>query len=237
MAGGRADAVRLVTERGDFFVKTSYRAADAELYEQAVLVLARAGIRQARPLRTTAGSLVGESGCTVQEFLPGRLSVDPSPAQRAAVMRHVAAYHAALSSVAVPAWLREGATVWQRVASVDYLLAELPRLLDHAGLPAGSAGVVSAALAHLAAAAPRMRQLPAQLTHGDIGPDNVLTDGDDVVAVVDFTPHHAPAVSAIATAVYWYHVYGRDDVDLGAVRASWDAAGEGRPWSPALTER
>lgn len=34
----------------------------------------------------------------------------------------------------MPAGLREETTLWQRVASVDYLLAELPRLVA-AGLP------------------------------------------------------------------------------------------------------
>ncbi|MGH3169768.1 MAG: phosphotransferase [Trebonia sp.] len=84
---------------------------------------------------------------------------------------------------------------------------------------------------HLDAARPLLGTLPRQLIHGDIGPDNVLMDGDDVVAVIDFTPYHEPFVFVFAVAVYWYHVYGRDALDTAAVDASLAAAGAVRPWT------
>ncbi len=67
--------------------------------------------------------------------------------------------------------------------------------------------------------------------HGDIGPDNVLMDGDQVRTIVDFTPHHQPFLFALATAVYWYHVHGYDRLDLSAVRASLAATASQRPWT------
>ena len=123
LAGGQADVTRLTTARGTFVVKPAYGTAQAEdLDEQAALALSAAGIRQARRLRTTAGSLVSESGHTVQEFLPGQICLRPTPAQTTATMRHAGAYHAALEQVPVPAWLLTAATVWDRVASAEYLV-------------------------------------------------------------------------------------------------------------------
>jgi Ser/Thr protein kinase RdoA (MazF antagonist) len=77
---------------------------------------------------------------------------------------------------------------------------------------------------------PLISALARQLVHGDIGPDNVLMDGDDVVAIIDFSPHHQPVLFAVATAIYWYHVYGHDAPDTAAIGASLDAAG---PWTRA----
>ncbi|HEY1627649.1 MAG TPA: phosphotransferase [Streptosporangiaceae bacterium] len=215
---GHPHVLRLATERGVFLVRPP--DADPGLYEQAALVLARAGIRQAVPLRTTAGSLVSESGLTVQEFLPGVACTSPSRTQTLATMRHVAAYHAALRAVPVPALPQ---SLWTRVTSADYLLAELPRLCR-------DDDVALLALDRLAASKPLLDALPGQLVHGDIGPDNVLLDGDDVVAIVDFTPHHQPVLFAVATAIYWYHVYGRDSLDPAVISASLAAAG---PWTSA----
>jgi Ser/Thr protein kinase RdoA (MazF antagonist) len=65
-----------------------------------------------------------------------------------------------------------------------------------------------------------------------IAPDNVLMDGDEVIAIIDFTPHHQPVLFAVAVAVYWYHVYGRSQIDAGGVRASLAAAAH-RPWTAA----
>jgi Ser/Thr protein kinase RdoA (MazF antagonist) len=104
------------------------------------------------------------------------------------------------------------------------------------GAPEGAAhGTVAAALRQVELALPQMRRLPSQLMHGDIGPDNVLMDGDDVIAIVDFTPLCQPVLFAVATAVYWYHIYGRRRLDLGGIRASLAAAAH-RPWTAAERE-
>jgi Ser/Thr protein kinase RdoA (MazF antagonist) len=144
-------------------------------------------------------------------------------------MRHVADYHAALATLPAAAGPGVPETVWTRVASARYLIDELPGLLRRHG-PAEAGPVVTAALGHLARALPQIAELPRQIVHGDIGPDNVLMDGNAVVAIVDFTPHHEPVLFAVATTVYWYHVYGRGDLDLDAMRAT--LAGY-RPWTDA----
>jgi Ser/Thr protein kinase RdoA (MazF antagonist) len=60
-------------------------------------------------------------------------------------------------------------------------------------------------------------------------------NGTHVVAIVDFTPFSKPVLFAIATAVYWYHLYGRPRLDLAAVRATVAAASERREWTGTET--
>jgi Ser/Thr protein kinase RdoA (MazF antagonist) len=72
--------------------------------------------------------------------------------------------------------------------------------------------------------------------HGDIGPDNVLLDGEQVVAIIDFTPHLLPVLSAASTALYWYHVYGQSAISADSLAASRAAIGEVRPWAAAEEE-
>jgi Ser/Thr protein kinase RdoA (MazF antagonist) len=213
---GHPDVFRITTERGTFLARPA-GPADPALYEQVAVRLARAGIRQAMPVRTTTGALASESGLVVHEFLPGATSMSPSPAQTLATMGHIAAYHEALRDFPAPVMAQN---LWTRVMSPEYLLAELP--------PLRLGDAVQTALDQLARALPLIAALPRQLIHGDIGPDNVLMDGDDVVAIIDFTPHVQPVLSAVATAVYWYHVHGRDKLDPDAAGASLAAAG---PWT------
>jgi len=233
LADGHPDVVKLTTEHGAFVVKPAY--GDAELSERAARVLNRAGIRQATPLRTAAGGLVSASGRTVLEFLPGEPCLAPSPTQAASAMRHIAAFHDALRDVPVPAAFDARDTLWTRVTSPGYLVAELPGLLQRSGLPAEGRDEITAALQRLAESRPLLDTLPRQLVHGDIGPDNVLMDGDDVVAIIDFTPYHEPFLFAVATAVYWYHVHGHAPLDANAVHASLAAIAEIRPWTDTET--
>jgi Ser/Thr protein kinase RdoA (MazF antagonist) len=232
LTGGRAGVVRLATARGQFVLKPTRSAAEARLCEQAARFLSAAGVRQAQFLRTSTGALISGSGHSAQEFLPGRVGPHPTPAQTAAVMRHAGRYHAVLARMQVPAELEAEETIFTRVTRPGFLIQALPGLVHRAGLPPDGQEVTGRALTLLETSVPGMRTLAPQLVHGDIGPDNVLMDGDRVVAVIDFTPHALPVVFAIATAVYWYQVHGQPAADPAAIRASLAAAAY-RPWTPA----
>ena len=119
-----------------------------------------------------------------------------------------------------------------RVTDPDFLAGELPGLLSRYRLPGGDAAALGQYLGQSRSA---LAGLPRQLVHGDIGPDNVLMDGDEVIAIIDFTPLCEPVLFAVATAVYWYLVHGRRQLDPGGIRACLDAAAP-RPWTAAERE-
>ena len=231
LAGARSTAMRLTTSDGVFVVKPVPDADARELACEAAIVLNKAGIRQAQPLRSAAGRLVSDSGYGATEFLPGQVCLRPSRAQISSIMRHLADYHDVLAGVPVPATLTAADTLWTRVTSAEYLLQQLPELFGRYGPRNGALRLVAAALGQVETSLPLIRGLNRQLVHGDIGPDNVLMDGDEVVAIIDFTPHHQPVLFAVATAVYWVHVYGRPEPDAEAIWSSLMAAAPPADWS------
>lgn len=235
LTDGHPEVVKVTTELGQFVIKPAYDRMQAELYARVAQALNQAGVRQARPLQSKTGALIGESGHSVQEFLPGQAHLDPTPEQTIAAMRHIGTYHAALGQVPVPSGLDAAGTLWTRVASPSYLIEHMPGLLKRSDLPAESQRHVATALGQIESHLEPIGQLPTQLVHGDIGPDNVLMNGNQVVALVDFTPFSKPVLFAIATAVYWYHLYRRPRLDLAAVRASVAATSERREWTSTET--
>jgi homoserine kinase type II len=213
-------------------VKPSYPSDDLELLAQVAAALGQAGLRQAQLLRTKAGSLRSSTGHFLQEYLPGRICPQPTAEQAAAVMRYLADYQAALAGLQLPPSWHAADTIWTRVASADYLVLVLPDLLQRFGY----ADRTAAAVAELHAAVSAMSALPRQLVHSDIGPDNVLMHGTEVAAVIDFTPLYEPALFAVATAVYWYQIYGSAELDCAAIWSSLRLAAARRPWTAAETE-
>jgi Ser/Thr protein kinase RdoA (MazF antagonist) len=226
LPGGSEAVLRVRTGRGMYVLKRAQRRADVELQASVAEFLNGRGIRQPRVVPTRAGSMVSRDGTFVQEFLPGSLALQPATAQVTATMRHVGAYHRELPDF--PGRFDPENSVWQRVADPAYLVAELPGLLARAGL--ADRGTL-AGLSVLDRDRRRLENLPRQLVHGDIGPDNVLMTGDEVVAIIDFTPYWEPALFAACTALYWYHVYGRTAVDQAGLRTSIEALGRERPWT------
>ena len=235
LAGGGPNVASLITADGAFVAKRAVDEAEAELYARVAAALNLLGVRQAIPRHTPDGRLVSSSGYMLAELLPGRIFLPPGPEQTVAVMRHLAAYQEALATVAAPAFLDQRQTLWQNVVNPDWLCAQLPGLLERTPSNGMDPGLVRAGLASLEEAIASISQLPRQLVHGDIGPDNVLMEGTMVVAIIDFTPFRAPALSGLATALYWYHVraQGREidppPLDLATLADSVDAYAEVNP--------
>lgn len=236
LRGGSAEVLRVRTDRGAFVLKPAYDPAGIELQARVAAYLNDRGIRQARVIPTSNGAVVSADGNFLQEFLPGAIVLQPTQHQTSAAMGHIGAYHRELAGL--PATFRaDSQSLWQRVADPDYLVRELPGLLARYE-PARrdkqarrDEQVVVRALDVLDEARTRLAELPRQIVHGDIGPDNVLMEGNEVVSIIDFTPYHESALFASCTALYWYHAHGRASVDVGQLRASIEAIGRQRKWT------
>jgi Ser/Thr protein kinase RdoA (MazF antagonist) len=228
LPAGNPAARKVTTSRGVFVLKPAYRRGDVELQVQVAARLTGRGIRQPEVMLTTAGAPVCGHGYVLLEWLPGSVPADPTPAQATAAMRHVADYHAALGEAGL-GYRPDSNSLWVRVADPDFLVGRLPGLLARYALADDDTGV---AIRYLGRHKAGLAALPRQLVHGDIGPDNFLMDGDDVVSLIDFTPHWDSVLFGASTALYWFHVY-RGGATRQQLAASMAAMGERRPWTPA----
>jgi hypothetical protein len=241
LPSGSPAARKVITTHGSYLLKRAYRAEDVELQASVAPLLTARGIRQPLVVPTSAGSLVSRTGFVLLELLPGEVALKPTREQVTAAMRHIGAFHAELGRLA-PRYQPDAASVWSQTADPAFLLEELPGLLARDNLDDAD---TAAALDLLQHSAPVLAALPHQVVHGDIGPDNILMNGTEVVALIDFTPYWEPVLFAACSALYWYHVYRSDTVSASTVSASTVSAstvsadqmsrslgaiGERRPW-------
>jgi len=231
LPSGHPAVRKVTTSAGTYLLKPAWRQADVALLAE-LPALRQHGIRQPELIRTGAGDLASPNGYFLLEFLAGEPELEPSGAQVRAVMRAVGGLHVALRRLPV-GYEPDRNSLFVQVTDPAFLVAELPGLVRHYGLAARPAGIAIACLADHQAA---LGRLPRQLVHGDIGPDNVLLDREQVVAIIDFTPHVLPVLFAASTALYWYHVYGRPTIPAADLAASRAAMGEVRPWAAGEEE-
>lgn len=229
LPAGHSANRKLTTSTGTYVLKVGYRPADVELQAEIAPLLTARGLRQARVVPTAGGGLVTRAGYCLLEFLPGSIVMDPTPAQVTAAMHHIAGYHRALGELPV-SYQPDPGSPWLRTADPDFLLAELPGLLDRYGLADRETEI---ALSCLERARAGLAALPRQVVHGDVGPDNVLMNGNEVVSLIDFTPYEESVLFATSGALYWYHIFAVARVSAELLRASMRALGERRPWTAA----
>lgn len=218
-------------------IKLPWDPLDVELYARVEQHLNRHGIRQARQHRRPNGDLLSSSGHAVQELLPGKITERPSRGQTINTMAHLAEFDRALADLEPPEALATRDTPWSRVVRTDYLLDRLPGLITDYGPDWLEPAPIESLLVVLRNGATTLAAHRRQLVHGDLGPDNVLYDGDRIVALIDFTPFHDTVLLGLASAIYFFQLHGHPG-DRAAIEASIDAYGADRAiaWTALVRE-
>lgn len=178
-----------------------------------------------------------DTGVATYDWLSGLVEVERSWLKEernlVATCQHLADYLSALQSFplsSVPRWVTDLMNPWDHADSLDHLCdAMLPRVSAQAGpRTASSASLkpyallesdeqsLNATLAGLdlmLATRSKLAALPAQLTHGDINPTNIMVrvgagDGLPEFCVIDFTPYCTEThLHAFTVFMYWICLY------------------------------
>jgi uncharacterized protein (TIGR02569 family) len=162
--------------------------------------IAQRGFWVPTPIRAPSGERLVR-GWTAEAFLEGR-PARPSDAPQVAAA--VDAFHRALEGEPLPAFRTSIAdpNPWDRAD--HWAWGELPTPIDPR---------LSELLARLAALRRPLPELPHQLIHGDLNPDNILIgpEGSGLApGIIDMTPYRRPAGYAAAVAAYWLGPYRGD---------------------------
>lgn len=217
VADGNSPVFRLRTSRGTFLIKSADRTPTGwpELYHRVEQTLNAHGVRQARILSTLGGTFVSHEGYLAFEWLPGRTVDLPSPEQFADHVEHLAHYNRALRRVPLTAEEISRLTVpkdiWSRAACLDYMIDQFRLDPLGLGLTDETTAIVLRVLSVLGQWRPRLAHLPRQLVHSDIGPGNILFDGDRVVSIIDFTPACESHLYALCMSLFWHCVFGQSE--------------------------
>jgi len=158
------------------------------------------GFRVPTPIRASNGEWLVR-GWTAETFLAGRPARQVDAPQVAAA---VDAFHRALVGEPLPAFRRGIAdpNPWDRAD--DWAWGELPTPIDPR---------LSEPFGRLAALRQPLPDLPHQLIHGDLNPDNFLIGPDDsgvAPGIIDMTPYWRPSGYAAAVAARWLGPYRGD---------------------------
>jgi uncharacterized protein (TIGR02569 family) len=157
------------------------------------------GFRVPRPVRTAAGGWIAPGGWTAWTFVEGRPATG---ADAPAAARAAAAFHAALAAIPRPEHLAQRDSLYDRAD--QWAWSEPPTRIDEP-----FAGLV----ARLVAVRRPLPDLPDQLIHGDLNPDNILIAPGRPPAIIDLAAYWRPAAFGAAIAAYWLGPY-RDDASV-----------------------
>lgn len=196
-------ANRLDTSKGSYFLKQCSDLDALLLYKDVEEHLNAKEIRQARLYASLSGEWISSDGYAVFEFLEGQVPSVLNDRQLESLTRYLVKYNTALRDIQVPASVTNLDNPWKKADSLDYLLTEAQSIIGTQNLDETIQGALDDALDVLAAGQEMLHQTPKQLIHGDIGPGNIVYDGDDIVSLIDFTPQLGHELYSLCHFFYW----------------------------------
>ena len=208
------------TTTATYLVKATENRDWLTFYAAVEQALNAAGVRQARLYRRPNGDLLSSSGHAVYELLPGESTDRLNHTQLHSTFRYLGKYNKALASIPCPPWLHSPNDPWQQAASPAFLVDELPSRLDGMSLPLQARGAAGDCLVFLAAHRDLIEHHRRQPIHGDIGPDNILFCGDEIAAIIDFTPQLGSPLYSLCQFQYWHSLFPSRSFELGQLRES-----------------
>lgn len=198
--------VKVETATGAYVASRQFNEFEPDLYATVEETLNGQGIRQPRIMRSIGGRL-SVDGWWLRKWIPGSDVSGADVDQLREVFAHLSRYDAAVGAVAVPPLLKQLDTPFTRVLDARWLRVELPGLCRR--LAPEHHDLVLRGLARIA----DLPELPRQVIHGDLGPDNILVVDGGGFCVIDFTPHYQPRLAALAGALYWFCVHPFGGID------------------------
>jgi len=222
-AGTAAKTWRVITEKGDFLLRTrgSRTSSDAAIeFDQALRDhLLRQGIPTAAPLHTERGKTftrVGTLALELYEIVPGRTRQEAGPDDIAQIAEMLARFHLATQEFTSAKTLPPVAQYRTLGIATEALRMESPTLLtviygkleaEADCVPYGNAlACVKHWLTRLRAefADEVYASLPHTVTHGDFTLANILFDGRTISGIFDFDwARWAPRIRDIADGLFF----------------------------------
>jgi Ser/Thr protein kinase RdoA (MazF antagonist) len=242
LPNANAPVYRVDTDLGAFLFKGDMQEAEplVELQARVADHLNSADIRQAGVMRTGDGEIVSASGFAAYEFLQGDAVEKPNDDQFRSHVHLLVQYHRALSSIDFPLTQTSSdlqlSEIWRRASSIDYILDGID--IDRGSLQLDTSIHAAARCAQdvLSQYRGALAHLPKQLIHADIGPGNILYDGQNPVSIIDFTPAIESPVYALCVSLFWHCVFDATD-DEARKRIAWAASTFDNGWPCTPTER
>ena len=220
----------LTTSRGNYVLKPAKSPEAFQFYADVETLLNSKGVRQARVFSKPDGTLISRHGFALYEMMEGSNSISLNAAQIESTMAYMANYNAALAGIPVPSHLTSSDDPWNRAVSPIFLVEDLLGRIDTLGMSSSTRRTAERCVHFLSSEIQTFHDLSSQLVHSDIGPGNILYNGDDIVSVIDFSPHAAPELYSLCGFFYWQFLWFNEfDLDIDAVRFSLDLYAANRP--------
>ena len=176
------------SSEGTFIFKNDQKSDEVDLYYKFSNLANEMQVKQARVYKTNQNELLIKDWA-LYEKISGSPKIQPNPTEWDCATVNIAKYNHVLSKIDSPDWVKSLKNPWDRADSLDYLFGYFKDNIKQIIEDEENINFCINMLHELKPYRDDLLKSKKQLTHGDLGPGNILYDGNNIT-VIDFTPYY-----------------------------------------------
>lgn len=210
---GSGNTYFVKTKREKYVAKINERIDFVNIYDKVQSILNQMNLLQSRIIKTNEGMLMTSEEIVLYEFIDGSNYKTLSKNQFENAIRYIRKYNEALKLLPFKNEEIDLKNHWDRARSIDFIINELPKYLRELEIDDEHKENIYAAINILSRNKGKMSDSNKQLIHSDLGADNFIFKGDQIISIIDFTPEHNNELYSICQFIYWNYLWNNSNIN------------------------
>ncbi|QVK19077.1 phosphotransferase [Mycoplasmatota bacterium] len=200
---GSGSTYLIKTFKNQYIGKLNNRKSIINIYEKVEPILNKQGINQCKVIRSNK-NLLTVNDFVLYTYIPGYTYHQFNPIQEKNALLYMKKYHQILKTVPFVEDELPLENHWDKMRSIDYLINELTPITNDKDIHKG--------IDILSQYKYVLKNLPKQLIHSDLGPDNFIFNQDEVISIIDFTPDYNHELYSLGHFIYWNYLWDNHNI-------------------------
>ncbi len=165
-------------------------------------------MRQSKIIKAKHGLNITTEGIVLYEFIDGDIYKSLNQLQLQNAVKYIKKCNEALKTVPFNKDEIKARNHWDQARSIGFITEEFPKYLPEMNIESEDKRNISEAIRILTENNEKIAALQCQLIHADLGPDNIIFKGDEVISIIDFTPAYGHELYSLCQFIYWTYLWG-----------------------------
>jgi Ser/Thr protein kinase RdoA (MazF antagonist) len=210
---GSGNTFLIETGQNKYIVKTNERVDFINIYDRVQNELNLRNLVQSKIIRTNKNKVVTSEKVVLYEFIEGNCYSTLNDCQISNAIKYIKNYNAVLSTVPFSEYSLKSKNHWDKAKSVDFIISEFPKYLPQIHMDDEDKESIYDAIIILQRNKEKMAMQQKQLIHSDLGADNFVFRGDEVISIIDFTPEYNHEVYSLCQFIYWNYLWCNQNIN------------------------
>jgi len=209
---GSGNTAIVKSEDATYLVKWNERADFVAIINRTQHFLNSVGIKQNKIIKTVNQELKTDDGIVLYEYCEGVQYKELNFSQIEHTIKYLKTYNDNLKKIVFKEDDIQVINYWDLAKSIDFMTNQFPKKLSLFELSYYQQELLLKAIEIIQINKETLSK-DRQLIHGDLGQDNILFKGDEVICFIDFTPEYNHELYSLCQFLYWNVLWLNQDVN------------------------